>query len=911
MIINNNISSLRAVNILTRTNRDITGALAKLSSGLRISQAADDAAGLGITEGMRSQYRGLDRAIQNSQDGINMIQTAEGALGEVHSILQKMRELSVNAASDTLTVNDRGFIQLEMDQLVDEIDRISQTTQFNKKKLLNGDSAALVSSSRLDVDVIVRGGLRSTDIFGQKKAQEGNYRIEVEAESTGRGQVLKSNIFKVIDHGEFLLSQSGMGMGYAMSSSSGISVSPAGNIASGSTKLYDIDRFWDRNGRFLIEDPQLLTVIQGDGKRASVTIYKDDTLRDLAEKVSIAILAGLGQGSGDDYVDISGAGGDPAAAESAIIEGLKNGWLEASAKRIKDYYGMDATSTAYSESVRVNILTDAPYGILAMASSGYAHNGTTVTKKDFVLNLDAADFSPGTGESGVSRQVEDGMKLYNDRIIAHEMVHLLVGTTIFTEQVGVNNDIPIWMNEGLAELIHGADERLLGLEGGTVDGLDATEISNYISKAIAWDGSDQAYAGAYLMVRAMVQNGTAGDSSIKNILAAIQGDAADGLTDGEVASAVAGSTNFTSGTVAGLAAEIKTWAENNFKVGGAHEITAAMLTNDDTGAIGGLDVSGGSALNAEAVVNESGTTSSDQPLSSYGWTVVYPSGTPSNTWESASAAMVWSSDNPMVVRGVNGVYSPTDSGIDFNSVNGTLVVHSGIVGKAGELSFSGDEDLLNALGFTEIQSSEDAVYSVTVRDAHSGKALKEGLRISGPELIGAVHSNVDVSLGVNAAISAVWDVKSGSYRFSGGRDNSMAFDVHLADNTTVFQIGANEREDLAIDMGKMSTSALGLDGILVIDRDHASRAISSIDSAIERVSIQRSKLGSYEKRLEHAIANLTVSYTNLVESESRIRDVDMAKEMMNFTRLNIYLQSGNAMLGQANQVPQAVLQLIR
>ena len=111
----------------------------KLSSGLRINRAGDDAAGLAISEKMRGQIRGLDQASRNAQDGISLIQTAEGALNETHSILQRMRELAVQSSNDTNTDTDRKEIQKEVDQLNKEIDRIANTTEFNTKKLLNGD----------------------------------------------------------------------------------------------------------------------------------------------------------------------------------------------------------------------------------------------------------------------------------------------------------------------------------------------------------------------------------------------------------------------------------------------------------------------------------------------------------------------------------------------------------------------------------------------------------------------------------------------------------------------------------------------------------------------------------------------------------------------------------------------------
>lgn len=139
MKINNNIQALNAYRNLSQNQIHTSKNLEKLSSGLRINRAADDAAGLAISEKMRSQIRGLDMAERNALDGVSLMQTAEGAMQEVHSMLQRMRELAVQAANDTNDEFDRNQIQAEIGQLVEEIDSISSKTEFNSKKLLNGD----------------------------------------------------------------------------------------------------------------------------------------------------------------------------------------------------------------------------------------------------------------------------------------------------------------------------------------------------------------------------------------------------------------------------------------------------------------------------------------------------------------------------------------------------------------------------------------------------------------------------------------------------------------------------------------------------------------------------------------------------------------------------------------------------
>ncbi|WP_434297633.1 flagellin [Clostridium sporogenes] len=136
MIINHNMNAMNAHRNMGVNIGNAGKGMEKLSSGLRINRAGDDAAGLAISEKMRGQIRGLDQASRNGQDGISLIQTAEGALNETHSILQRMRELSVQSANDTNVEADRGALQDEMDQLAREISRISETTEFNTQNLL-------------------------------------------------------------------------------------------------------------------------------------------------------------------------------------------------------------------------------------------------------------------------------------------------------------------------------------------------------------------------------------------------------------------------------------------------------------------------------------------------------------------------------------------------------------------------------------------------------------------------------------------------------------------------------------------------------------------------------------------------------------------------------------------------------
>ena len=243
------------------------------------------------------------------------------------------------------------------------------------------------------------------------------------------------------------------------------------------------------------------------------------------------------------------------------------------------------------------------------------------------------------------------------------------------------------------------------------------------------------------------------------------------------------------------------------------------------------------------------------------------------------------------------------------SVQGTFVIRSAIAGKAGEINFSGDEDVIKALSLNDIRKSTESQFRASVQDAHSGATIASNVKITGNVLYGVVNDNVDVQFDSMANTK----VNYLNNNFVLSQDSGKVYEtiLHLADNTTVFQIGANEKEDMGINIGDMGSRSLGVNNILVTDRESAARSITVIDNAIDRVSKQRGALGAYQNRLEHTINNLTVAGQNLSAAESRIRDLDMAKEMMNFTRLNILMQAGNSMLAQANQLPQNVLSLLR
>ena len=201
MVVQHNLTAMNTSRQLNGVTSALSKSTEKLSSGYKINRAGDDAAGLSISEKMRSQIRGLNKASSNAQDGISLIQVAEGALNETHSILQRMNELATQAANDTNTSTDRTAIQQEVDQLTSEINRIQSTTQFNTMNLLDGTFTGKnlqvgslsgqsigISINNMNANSLGVSGLKVSS-FGQAGAAMSSIQAAIDTVSTQRSKL--------------------------------------------------------------------------------------------------------------------------------------------------------------------------------------------------------------------------------------------------------------------------------------------------------------------------------------------------------------------------------------------------------------------------------------------------------------------------------------------------------------------------------------------------------------------------------------------------------------------------------------------------------------------------------------------------------------------------------------------------
>jgi len=774
MRVYHNIPALFTYNALNSTNESLQKSINKLSTGLRINTAADDAAGLAISEKMRAQVRGLDMAVRNAQDGISMIQTAEGALNETHSILQRMRELAVQAANDTLTANDRQVIQLEIDQLKEEVDRIASTTQFNKKKLLDGSASVLWSADKLETKAFVRGSLRQVDQFGQKAAAEGNFKISINA-TPGQGQIQKSDVFK-IKHENVM-------MNVSVNTLKGVNDVEIDGLPAGDYKL---------------------TLNKAAGAASATRVswygYKGPSVKLSSVGVNANILFEVVA------VDTS--------AKQVTFRGVSY------------VLDKDGTVTNYvDENIVVGTAGLAKYtglGVKLYLSGINTTNGTSFAK---------------IGDADVG-----------DKIVYQIKASAVAGDIRATWDFEVNSEWPLGWN--------GSGSLAFAFNGAGIDNKTVHFRTFYLNttNGVTYEGDISARFGSLA-----------------------------GLTAG---SSVTGAS-FTAAYVGQVAAD------------------DVMLRDLDRF----WDANGRFLLEDPqtiTLIQGDGTKAS---------VTLYATDTIRNVQEKLNAAIRDQLGQGQYVSSnadkfVTYVSEGNEVSNTPEALAGTFVIRSVVAGTNGEISFAGDEDVIKALSLSVIQKSKENEFRVSVQDAHSGATVASNTKVTGNMLIGIVHPNVDVEFDPMADVSIDWNDNTKQFELS-AKPSTYETYLHLADNSTVFQIGANESEDMGIDIGNMSSRALGIHRVLVTDRDSASRSITIIDSALDRVSSQRAKLGAYQNRLEHTINNLNTASQNLTAAESRIRDLDMAQEMMNFTKLQILMQAGNAMLAQANTLPQAVLQLLR
>jgi flagellin len=750
----NNVMSLNSQRHLGGTQSALGKSLERLSSGLRINHAADDASGMAISEKLRGQISGLKRAMMNAQDGISMLQTAEGALGEVSSMLQRMRELAVQAANGTYTSNDRVELQKEVEQLKAEINRISTATEFNTKKLLNGDGTALWSASSNKISALIRGNVA-----------EANYEITFEANKIGQSQIFKSDIMT--------LQEGKIGAEYADSTASATDDT---NIS----KVSNPTSLWETG------DNDYTLTLHGSGVTTSSAVATIGSFLQpgSAGTIGNATISGL---TFDGYalVEITG---DNASAAVTYFYSAATGELLGSSTDTDISDGGITTSAGFTVSVTGSFQSGDKF--LFSVSRGITPS-----------NQGQGAVEITDGPSGQKQEITINFTAANSLASTSEEITKTIYLADLDEQTGN-------LNIGSLDIVFGKTD-------------DGTINSGFGTLHIAGGGEAATTT-----------------TKLKDIERFIDADGNNLFENKQ---------------------ELTIW--------GNGKSATIYLEGDDT-------ISDFETKLTDALVNELGLGSTDEQVNSHL---------------------------------VDYISVPSNDG--NRTVKGTFIIQTALTGELGEIAFSGDQRLIDALSLAEIQESVGNTTLVTIKDAHTGDLI--GVDETGNDRVNGVIQGVELVIDSRATVESYWDTTTESIKF---RENSSAnneYFLHVVDNSTDLQIGPNQGQTLAVSIPQLDVKGLGLENTLIVSQKLAQKAIPDIDRALTQVVTIRATIGAQINRLEHTIANLSVAHENMTASESRIRDLDMAEEMSQFTRSQILSQAGTAMLAQANQVPQMALQLLQ
>ena len=351
----NNSTAIGAQGSVNSANNAFTKTIKALSTGLRINSAADDASGLAVSEKLRGQISGLAKAASNAQDAISMLQTAEGAMGSMTSMVQRIRELAIQAGNPAYTTNDRAVLQLEVDQLREEIDRVSNTTEFNTKKLLNGDASGYWSANTDKLEAILTGSV-----------QDGSYVVSATV-SAGTSSIYKSNEFK----------------------------STTTAALTTASRLSAVASFTDASGNFVLKNTQELT-IYANGKSASIFLGQGDTISSAVTKLNTAMEElGLISAGGTGVTYSSGI-----TLQASTIKGEQSDMTFVGSESLIKALAIKQTQQSTNDTVTVNVLS----------SAGGTNLGTYKTQDGIARNvIDGVDLkvSALTGNSTFNLSIKN------------------------------------------------------------------------------------------------------------------------------------------------------------------------------------------------------------------------------------------------------------------------------------------------------------------------------------------------------------------------------------------------------------------------------------------------------------------------------------------------------------------------
>lgn len=782
MRIQHNIAALNSYRQLSGNNNALSKNLEKLSSGYKINRAGDDAAGLAISEKMRAQIKGLEAAQKNANDGISLVQTAEGALTEVHDMLNRMTYLATQSANGTYDNDvDRANLQKEVSSLLEEIDRISESTNFNGLNLLDGTLGLNTTAfTGIDSKDAVTAGTESSDlgIGNQVVHRDGVAATDaVKAEFTVSLKNLTTTddaMLKITINGEdFTLT----------------------NQVAGNKSVNDIaNAFKNEYGSVTIDGVDYtVSVESGEGLKFTQT-------------------------------------NTPAKNAPAIHPDFD---VEVSAKTVE---------TAATFEIDLTGIYDTLGNVTANDKLEITVGGQKLTSGDL---------------AGTEAKDSDIAALFNGKTIT-------VGSETYTATVNGSK---------------------LTLTGSTATGVtDAGDKVTDGTVAIAIDGA----GGTTITDPGTFKNANYDDGTSK---------ADDSLVSGEYISHVVSTKSSVSPSDVKLAEATFTLDFDNIKDGtkltvGDKTYTFAVGKDSD------VDTTGGDVIDLTKLEEADITTNQDKVTTA----VVGAIKGGNDVWEVGN----WDAASGKIGLLEQATHA-TDIELDtIAKIDATIKMVTDREEAVAESSVTVDGSKMVAGDKIEIDGK---VYEFVAKAGDAAEGNEEvvvaGLSNKTGTATESAAQKLAAKIGTNASESNnVVTVKAADMTKAAPTITSAGVKLQVGDTS-------DEYNKVNVQVGNMDAESLGIADVDISTQEGAAAAITKIKAAINSVSSTRGDLGAIQNRLEHTINNLGVTTENITAAESRIRDTDMAEEMMAYTKNNILVQAAQAMLAQANQVPQGVLQLLQ
>ena len=854
----------------------------QLSSGKRINSAGDDAAGIAIAARMESQVRGLNQAMRNAADGQSLVDTSEGAMDEISNMLQRMRELSLQSASDTVSTQDRANLDNEVDQLVLEIDRITSTTTFNGKNLLDGTAGAqtlqigYMGGETLSFTV---GNMSSTALGTTLTAAASNAVTSNTAQGAAAVPTIAQLAFNGNDSYGFTLTVGDGASGTDALTIAGATVS-AGSASDVATKINTAIATAVTNG----------TMTSGAATAAAngnvVTITNA-----LGDSIDVSAFTSAANGTAS-YASVTGAGTSKLLNDAAPVAALNNtggGAATAATGTLTLQTGKDYSFTVNGTNINVTKL------------------GTTTTEAALLAELKTA-IGAGSAASTVSGQAfsladSSGKEIAITNFQSTSAAAGSAGSMALTVRVDADSNTP-----SNTFAVGGSDTT-------DVDGTDIVQLSfseaeadygfkiDTVAFTVATASASKTLAEALAITRDAINANAAisakatarvvdGKLEIENTQAAATAITIDTFTSTGKAAIVAGTATLgstdlvtaqqastTTGTEATVSETTMSFSQDDeysFKIGGT--LVTASVSGGDLGAM------------VSAVNSQSSTTGVTGSVSNGDLLLTNAAGGAIAITEFASAGTGIATAATAAGQGGSATLS------DTAAVTGAATAAAG---KATATTMNLSMDATDNVTFQVSDGQTNAVVRLTSFSITDNAAMlaeiQSALTNSGSDITAAAANGTAPIILTNA---------------TGGKIDLTKF---TSDGSGVLTASPGSEQGVGkiLDDTGTSASQSAVAAIDIKSSAGATIAIATIDRALEQINAQRAELGAISNRLDHTISNLGNVVINTEASQSRIQDADFAKVTGDLTKSQIMSQAATAMLAQANASKQGVLSLLQ